>query len=273
MKEGVDEMDEGQVEIRMVRPPGTENVTLPGVVFLHGGGWVFGNKETYLKTLADFAVRAHVAIIYVEYSKSPEVKYPTALHQSYAVTQWLHNHGNSIHVNPDQLATCGDSAGGNMASAICLLAKERGFPNLIKTQILLYPTISGSHEERLGLTSIQRFGSTADFGLSLEQIDTALYSYSGSLENKTDPLIAPLNATTTTLEGLPPCLLIMADSDALRSENELFATKLMQADVETIAIRMYGTTHGFMQMTVPFDTPQYMKTLSLMAAHLNDTFS
>ncbi|KAI7855729.1 alpha/beta hydrolase fold-domain-containing protein [Circinella umbellata] len=261
-----------KVEIRIVRPPGSENDILPGVIYLHGGGWVFGNKETFLKTIADLAVRTHTAVIYVEYSKSPEVQYPTALYEIYAVAQWLNKHGNSIHVDQEKLATCGDSAGGNMATSVCLLAKERGFPNLIKTQILLYPTICGSHEQRLGFETIQRFGTTADFGLSLEQAEISLINYCGKVDVQEDILIAPLSATIEDLKGLPPCLLIMADCDLMRSENELYAIKLMQAKVETVAIQMHGTIHGFIQMPLPMDTPQYHKTMSLIAAHLTDLF-
>ena len=106
----------------------------------------------------------------------------------------------------------------------------------------------------------------------MEQVEISYLNYCGKVEIQGDILIAPLNAATEELQGLPPCLLIMADSDLMRSENELYAIKLMQAGVETVAIQIHGTIHGFIQMPLPIETPQYHKTLSLIAAHLTDIF-
>ncbi|KAI9496277.1 Alpha/Beta hydrolase protein [Zychaea mexicana] len=271
-----------EVQVRIVRPPGTEAKDLPGVIFLHGGGWIFGDKDTYLKTTADLAIRTQTVVIYVEYAKSPEAQYPKALEQAFGVARWLHTHGGSIHVHADQLATCGDSAGGNLATAVCLLAKKRGYADMIKTQILLYPTVSGSHEQRSELESVQRFGSTNDFGLSWSHVDLALNAYCGTTEVTTTTtttikqddikLIAPLSASAQELQGLPPCLMILAECDVVRTEGELYANKLMSAGVETVAIQILGTIHGFFQMPLPIDTPQYHKTMSMIAAHLTDVF-
>ena len=135
----------GEVSIQIVRPPGTRNTNLPAVVYLHGGGWVLGGSDTHDRLIRELANGAQVAIIFVNYTLSPEARYPVSLEQAYVAAKWVAENGQTINVNPTQLAVAGDSVGGNMATAVTLLAKERGGPS-IKFQLLFYPVTDANFD-------------------------------------------------------------------------------------------------------------------------------
>jgi acetyl esterase len=128
----------GEISIQIVRPPNKKDIDLPAVIYLHGGGWVLGGSDTHDRLVRELATRAQVVIVFVDYTLSPEAKYPDSLEQALAATKWVAENGQTINVNPMLLAVAGDSAGGNIAAAVTLLAKERGGPN-IKFQLLFYP--------------------------------------------------------------------------------------------------------------------------------------
>src|SRR5262249_328747 len=133
-----------KVSITIVRPPNASNETLPVVIYTHGGGWVLGGFNTHDRLVREIANKAHVAVVFVNYTPSPEAKYPVALEQAYAATKWVAQNGQTIHVNPSRLAVVGDSVGGNMAAALAILAKDRWGPK-IPFHILLYPVTHGTH--------------------------------------------------------------------------------------------------------------------------------
>ena len=135
----------GEVSVRIVRPPGTHNTNLPVVVYFHGGGWVLGGSDTHCRLIREFANGAQAAIVFVNYTPSPEVKYPVSLEQTYAAAKWVAENVQTINVDPTRLAVAGDSVGGNMAIAVTLLAKERGGPN-IKFQLLFYPVTDANFD-------------------------------------------------------------------------------------------------------------------------------
>src|ERR671910_2879293 len=116
----------GQISIHIVRPPGNKERTLPVVVYTHGGGWVLGGFDTHERLVRELANKANVAIVFVNYTRSPEAKYPIAIEEAYAATKWVAENGKSINVDASRLAITGDSVGGNMAAAVLLPAKERG---------------------------------------------------------------------------------------------------------------------------------------------------
>jgi acetyl esterase len=122
--------------IRIVRPRGrTEK--LPAVMYFHGGGFVLGDRHDWDRLLRDLAHAANAAIIFVEYSRAPEARYPVAIEEAYAATRWVAENSREINVDPARLALAGDSAGGNMVAAVTLLAKERGGPKL-DFQVMFY---------------------------------------------------------------------------------------------------------------------------------------
>jgi acetyl esterase len=134
----------GHVPTRILRPCNGP-ATLPAIVYIHGAGWVFGNSRTHDRLIRELAVGVEAAVVFPNYSLSPEAKYPTALEESYAVVKWVAEHGIEHGMDPERLAVAGDSAGGNMTAAVTLLAKERGGP-VIRQQVLFYPVTDATFD-------------------------------------------------------------------------------------------------------------------------------
>ena len=132
----------GQIGIRITRPLGAKE-ELPAVMYFHGGGWVVGDRDTHDRLVRDLAHAAHAAIVFVDYSRAPEAQYPVAIEEAYAATAWVKAHGRSVGLDPSRLAVAGDSAGGNMAAVVTLLAKLRGGP-AIDYQVLFCPAVDAS---------------------------------------------------------------------------------------------------------------------------------
>ena len=128
--------------IRVVRPKGSAGV-LPAVMYFHGGGFVLGDRQDWDRLLRDVANAARAAIIFVEYSRSPEARYPVAIEEAYAATRWVAANSSEINVDGARLALAGDSKGGNMVAAVTLLAKQRGGPKL-DFQLMFYPNTDAS---------------------------------------------------------------------------------------------------------------------------------
>ena len=134
----------GEIALRIVRPPASPG-PLPAVVYFHGGGWVLGDRETHDRLVREIAVGAHVAVVFVDYARSPEAHYPVAIEQAYAATRWVAENGESINVDPSRLVLMGDGVGGNMVAAVTLLARERGGPP-IRFQVLFCPVTDADFE-------------------------------------------------------------------------------------------------------------------------------
>ncbi|GAA1280794.1 hypothetical protein Psi02_67000 [Planotetraspora silvatica] len=115
----------GDVRVRIVKPAGAAG-TLPVVLYVHGGGWVLGNAGTHDRLVRELAVGAQAAVVFVEYDRSPEARYPVAIEQAYATAQWITRHGAKEGLDASRLAVAGDSVGGNMTAALTILAKRRG---------------------------------------------------------------------------------------------------------------------------------------------------
>jgi len=133
------------VSITIVRPANSNNQTLPVAMYFHGGGWVLGGFDTHERLVRELANKADVVIVFVNYTPSPEARYPVAVEQAYAATKWVAENGRTINVNSSRLAVVGDSVGGNMVAAVTLLAKERGGPP-IKFQVLFYPVTDANFD-------------------------------------------------------------------------------------------------------------------------------
>jgi acetyl esterase len=117
-----------QVSIHIVRPQVNMEKTLPVVIYTHGGGWVLGGFDTHERLVRELANKANVAIVFVDYTPSPDAQYPIPVEEAYAATKWFTENGNSINVDPTRLAVAGDSVGGNMAAAVTLLPKSAEDP-------------------------------------------------------------------------------------------------------------------------------------------------
>ena len=133
------------VRLTIVRPEGKKN-KLPVFIFTHGGGWVLGDYPTHKRLVRDLVVASECAAVFVHYTLSPEAHYPQAINEIYAVAQWVSEHGDEINADGKNMAAVGNSAGGNMTTALCLMAKDKGGP-VIKLQILMWPSTDTSFSE------------------------------------------------------------------------------------------------------------------------------
>ena len=123
--------------MRIVRPPEPSDL-LPAVMYFHGGGWILGDRDTHDRLVREIAAGVEAAVVFVDYARSPEARYPVAIEQAYAATCYVVDHSASLRIDPLRLAVAGDSVGGNMAAAVTLMAKERRRPK-IAFQVLFYP--------------------------------------------------------------------------------------------------------------------------------------
>ncbi|MGB0004149.1 MAG: alpha/beta hydrolase [Nitrososphaeraceae archaeon] len=237
-----------EISITIVRPQSNSNETLPVVMYFHGGGWVLGGFDTHERLVRELANKANVVVIFVNYTPSPEAKYPVALEEAYAATKWIAQNGKTVNVNASRLAVAGDSVGGNMAAAVALLAKERDGPP-IKFQLLFYPVTDANFET----SSYMKYQE--GYWLSREAMKWFWDNYVSNQTNIKEPTVSPLRASIDRLRGLPPTLIINGEFDVLRDEGEAYAHKLMEAGVQVTAVRYHGTIHDFVMLNALSDTP------------------
>jgi acetyl esterase/lipase len=230
----------GDVSIRIVRPPNS-TATLPAIVHIHGGGWVFGNSHTHDRLIRELAVGVGAVVVFPSYSLSPEAKYPTAIEECYSVLKWVAEHSAEHSIDPERLAVAGDSVGGNMTAAVTFLAKERGGPST-RRQLLFYPVTDASFDT----------GSYHEFaeGYFLRR-DAMMWfwdQYTTNPDERNEVTASPLRASIEQLKGLPQALIITGETDPLRDEGEAYARKLREAGVRVTAARFQATIHDFVML-------------------------
>jgi acetyl esterase len=252
------------LKIRIVRPPGSRG-NLPGVLYFHGGGWVVNDRDTHDRIIREIATGVEAAVIFVEYSRSPEARYPTAIEEAYAATNWIAQHGPAIGVDPERIAVMGDSAGGNMATVVTLLAKQRGGPEIL-AQVLFYPTTDCNFDT----PSHKQFGK--GYFLTTEDMRWYWDSYAPNLDVRIEPTASPLKASLEQLERLPWALIITGECDVVRDEGEAYARKLARAGVQVTATRYLGMIHGFTFMNVFADLPAAKEAIAQATGMLRSVF-
>jgi acetyl esterase len=254
----------GMVNIRIVAPHDHAG-PLPVVIYIHGGGWVLGDKETHDRLVRELAVGANAVIIFVDYDRSPEARYPTAVEQGYAAAKYVAEHADEFGADASRMVIAGDSVGGNMAAVIAMLAKERGGPKFI-AQSLFYPVTDASMST----------GSYAKFaeGPWLTAKAMAWYwdQYLPDIEKRADAHVSPVNASTEQLRGLPPTLLIVDENDVLRDEGEAYGRKLAEAGVRVTSLRYNGTIHDFMMLNAITETPAARAAIGQASGYLRYVF-
>ena len=231
----------GSVRVRVVRPPEPTGDPLPVILYVHGAGWVFGSARTHDRLVRELAVGTGAAVVFPEYDLSPEARYPVALEQAYAVAQWVVRVGTSHGLDPARIAAVGDSVGGNMATALTLLAKERGDVTFAQ-QVLFYPVTDASFDTG----SYEQFAE--GYFLRREAMEWFWDQYTTEDSERDQITASPLRATTEQLAGLPPALVITAEADVLRDEGEAYAEKLRAAGVLVVATRYPGVIHDFVML-------------------------
>jgi len=232
------------------------------IVYYHGGGWVIGDLYTHDGICRSLVNAAGCAVASVDYRLAPEFKYPTPVEDSWAGLQWVVANGARLGLDPARMAVGGDSAGGNLAAVMALLARDRRGPRLA-LQLLIYPVTNYAFD-----TASYRDNAN---GYLLEK-DAMEWFWNHYLRNdaeRANPYASPLRAAN--LKGLPPALVITAEFDPLRDEGEAYAAKLAAADVDVRCVRYLGMNHGFARMAAVF--PQASKALDDMAAALRTGLS
>lgn len=231
----VEEIRAGSVPVRIYRPAGDEAHVL---VWLHGGAWVVGDLETEDVLARSLANRAQCAVITVDYRRAPEYRYPAALHDAWAVTEWATERF-------DAVAIGGDSAGGNLSAVVALQCRDRGLR--LALQLLVYPMLdhrvdSASYDAyREGyreFAGVEQFGARCQ-----ESIGRVWDMYVPNPDRRADPSVSPFRATT--MAGLAPALIITAEHDILRGEAEDYARRLQAAGVPTAVLNYEGQVHDF----------------------------
>ncbi|MGW4587406.1 alpha/beta hydrolase [Amycolatopsis thermoflava] len=236
----------GQVKLRIVRPAGATG-TLPVVLYIHGAGWVFGNAHTHDRLIRELATGTGAAVVFPDYDRSPEARYPVALEQSYAAARWIVAEGAKHGLDANRLAIAGDSVGGNMAAAVTILAKQRGDVTF-RQQVLFYPVTDANFD-----TGSYRQFATGYF-LALEGMKWFWDQYTTDPAQRAEITASPLRASLDELAGLPPALVITAEADVLRDEGEAYANKLRQAGVPVTAVRYQGVIHDFVMLNALRET-------------------
>jgi acetyl esterase len=236
----------GQVSIKLFRPQGASGV-LPVLLFTHGAGWVFGDAHTHGRLVAELATRAGATAVFTNYSLSPEAKYPSALEEIYAALEWIAGHGAEQGLDPARIAVAGDSVGGNMTTAITIMAKQRGGPH-IAAQLLYYPVTNASFDTG----SYQQFAT--HYWLTRQGMQWYWDQYTTDPAARAQITASPLRASLADLAGLPPAMIIVGEADPLRDEGEAYAAKLRQAGVPVTAVRYQGIIHDFVMVNAMRDT-------------------
>jgi len=225
----------GDIRVRIYTPEG--DGPFPVVVYFHGGGWVLCNLETHDDICRGVARAAGCVVVAVEYRLAPEHTFPAAPEDCYAATRWAAEHAVELGGDPARLAVVGDSAGGNLAAVVALMARDRGAPALV-AQAMIYPITdlrmrTASYAENADMPMLTRDDMVWFRGHYLSSPDDAL-----------NPLASP--ALAGNFSGLPPALIVVAGYDPLRDEGEQYAERLRAAGTPVTLLRFDDLAHGFL---------------------------
>ncbi|PTK11210.1 alpha/beta hydrolase [Mammaliicoccus sciuri] len=230
----------GEVPVRFIRPEGSSE-KLPVIFYIHGAGWVFGSAKTHDKLVRELAVRTHSVVVFPEYTLSPEAKYPTAIEQNYDVLQQLKDISHEKNLDIHKLTVAGDSVGGNMATVMTIMTKQRnGLP--INQQLLYYPVTNAEFDTE----SYHQFAE--NYFLAKEGMQWFWDQYTTDANERGEITASPLKASVEELKGLPSAMILNAEADVLRDEGEAYANKLREAGVEVTHMRFQGIIHDFVMV-------------------------
>jgi acetyl esterase len=228
----------GEITVRVYKPAGMG--PHPVLVFYHGGGWVIGDLYTHDGICRAMVNAAGCAVASVDYRLAPEFKYPVPVEDSYAGLLWVVANATRLGLDPARIAVGGDSAGGNLAAVMSLLARDRRGPRLL-LQILVYPVTNYD----FGTASYRE--NATGFVLTTEDMRWFWRHYLSREEQGREMMASPIQAKS--LADLPPALVITAGCDPLRDEGEAYAARLRDAGVAVTLTRYPGMFHGFLRMT------------------------
>ncbi len=234
----------GPLRIRLTIPEGEHQGLIPGLVYLHGGGWVAGSIATHDHLCRALTAASGVAVISVDYRLAPEHPFPAAVDDAMAAALWASKNAHVLGIDPARLAIGGDSAGGTLAAVVARRARDQGGPPLAY-QLLLYPATDADFNTPSYLENAE--------GFFLTRAAMAWYwdHYVPDPTHRSNPDVSPLLADD--LSGLPPALVMTAGYDPLRDEAEAYARRLNEAGVAVQYSHYPGMIHGFLRRHAVFD--------------------
>lgn len=226
------------VTVRRYRPSGPTG-PIPGLIYLHWGGFVFGDLDTSHPAALRIADQLGVLVVSVDYRLAPEHPFPAGLEDCYAALAWAARHATELGLDPDRLGVGGESAGGGLAAALALLVRDRGGPQLC-FQCLAYPQL----DDRLDTVSARSFVDTPKWSRASAMLSWKYYLGSAAEPGSAavSPYAAPARAEDLT--GLPPAFISVCQFDPLRDEGLAYAHRLSQAGVRTQRCHYPGTFHA-----------------------------
>jgi acetyl esterase len=243
----------GEIPIRVYAPDAP--APCPAMVYFHGGGWVLWNLDTHDVVCSAIANRAGAVVVSVDYRLAPEHKFPAAVDDAYAATEWVFTNAARLGVDPVRISVGGDSAGGNLAAVVCLKSRNENGPKIAQ-QLLVYPVTDLSS---MATPSYLEFAE----GYQLTKATMGWFRdhYLPSPDSALDPYASPLLAAD--LRGLPPAIIITAECDPLRDEGEAFGKRLAEARVPVTCTRYAGMIHPFFSLSGAI--PQALDALQQVA--------
>jgi len=232
----------GEIPVYLIAPENPVRVRSV-ILYIHGAGWVFGSFHTHEKLVRELAVRTDSLIIFPEYSRSPEVRYPVAIEQCYSVLNAVPaiSAGFSPQIDMRTMTVAGDSVGGNMTIVMTLMAKYRGGLKIHK-QLMYYPVTNACFNTQ----SYMQFAE--NYYLYRRGMIWFWQNYAPSLRSRDEITASPLRACIEELRDLPQAMIINGEADVLRDEGECLARRLRVARVDVTAIRIQGIIHDFVML-------------------------
>jgi acetyl esterase len=250
----------GQIPVRVYTPKGTG--PFPVIVYFHGGGWVIADLDTYDSSARALTNGAGAVLVSVDYRKAPENKFPAAADDAYAATQWVMEHARELNGEPGKVAVAGESAGGNLATVTCLMARDKKGKMPI-FQLLVYPIANFDPK-------VPSYQDSADGPILTKDMMLWFYKQYVAAETQArNPYMSPLQAES--LRGLPPALVITDGFDVLRSEGMQYAEKLRKDGVPVMHKNYPTMTHEFFGMGAAVD--QAKSAEQLAASQLKAAFN
>lgn len=231
--------DNREIPVRLFIPK--ENPLPKLLIFFHGGGWVTGNIDTYTNVCAEMANRTNHTVISVDYRLAPEYPFPAGLEDCYWATREIFLNSEKLKFKKEDITLIGDSAGGNLAAVVSLMARDRG-EFLPKRQILIYPSTYHDHSDNSPFPSVIENGK--DYIMTSKRIQDYMDLYVPKQEDRLNPYVAPLLAED--LSNQPKTLILTAEFDPLRDEGEAYGVKLREFGNDVKIHRIKNSIHGFL---------------------------
>jgi acetyl esterase/lipase len=253
-------VDGGMVHARIYTPNNGAG-PFPVIVYYHGGGWVIADLDTYDASARGLAEQVGAVVVSVHYRQGPEHKFPAAHNDAFAAYQWVVNNAASIKGDPKMIAVAGESAGGNLATNVSIMARDKGVMMPVH-QLLVYPVANND----MNSESYQKYATAKP--LSKPLIEWMVQNYLPNMAAAADPRIALVKAN---LKGLPPTTIVAAEIDLLNSEGRLLADKLKEADVAVDYKNYEGVTHEFFGMATV--VPQAKDAQAYASGRLRSAFN